>query len=251
MHDFQNLCKNKFPSNWRITNEGNARFEFRDSLLAKGKGYIIIVQEESIKFEADIKFEDFAKELSDIATSRIKEDSNPLRRIIDSCNNLTSITTKQYVQINLNQETNKFDSWSLKLIYRKKNDNYDYDNFSDILISFILHLFSYQVDSEEEGLMKSELVTKFERSHVNRSLCLAYHGYDCAACKLNLQSKYGNIARNFIHVHHINPLSTSGIHKPDPISDFVPLCPNCHSIAHLENPAIPIARIREIIKENE
>lgn len=251
MNSFQIICKKKFPSNWMFVSSASTRFEFKDSLIERGKGYLVRVQEEALKYEADIFLEDFAKELSDKALAKIINESNPIKRIIDSCENLTTITHIHYIQTNLNPETNKFNKWNLKLIYKKNDKKFDNDNFSDILISFVLHLFSYMVDSEEEGLTKSELVTNFERSHVNRSLCLAYHGYDCAACNENLQAKYGEIARNFIHVHHLNPISTSGVIKPDPILDFVPLCPNCHSIAHLENPPISIERIKEKIKQNE
>jgi 5-methylcytosine-specific restriction protein A len=93
-------------------------------------------------------------------------------------------------------------------------------------------------------------LTKYERSHLNRSLCLAYHGYDCKVCGINLKDKYGDIARDFIHVHHLNPISESGIIKPDPIKDFVPLCPNCHAIAHLKNPPLTVEEIQIKLKEN-
>ncbi|HEY8753220.1 MAG TPA: HNH endonuclease [Arthrobacter sp.] len=37
-----------------------------------------------------------------------------------------------------------------------------------------------------------------------------------------------------MHVHHIVPVSQLGDgYQLDPIADLVPLCANCHSIAHL------------------
>jgi|ERR1700734_3962751 len=45
----------------------------------------------------------------------------------------------------------------------------------------------------------------------------------------------------FIHVHHLRQLSD--IRKEylvDPIKDLRPVCPNCHAVLHLRNPAYSI-----------
>jgi hypothetical protein len=251
MSRFKTNCEKKFPNNWIINDLGNGLFQFRDNLLVKGEGFLVVVQEEFNKFEVEINFEDFAKKLSMQAATTISEIDNPLKKILDLNSHITAVTHKHYVQTNLNPETNKFERWDFKLIFKKLEDYNNADSFSDVLISFILYLFSYSYESEEEGLAKSQISTKYERSHVNRSLCLAYYGYSCKACNINLKVKYGDIARDFINVHHLNPISTSGVIAPDPIMDFIPLCPNCHSIAHLKTPPLTVEEIKDILLNNE
>jgi hypothetical protein len=250
MNILQAYCERKFPNNFEIVNKGHGLIHFRDNTINRGNGFLVVVQEEVNKYEVTLVFEDFAKELSEFAEKSISNSNNPLRSLIECNPNLISLVRKYYIETNLDPSTNQFENWDFKLIYKKSNDRYDVDKFSDILISFILYIFPYKFEAEEEGLSKSDLLTKYERSHLNRSLCLAYHGYDCKVCGINLKDKYGDIARDFIHVHHLNPISESGIIKPDPIKDFVPLCPNCHAIAHLKNPPLTVEEIQIKLKEN-
>lgn len=250
MNTFKTYCEKKFPNNWEIVEKGHGLFHFRDNLINRGNGFLVVIQEEINKYEVTLIFEDFAKELSEYAENSISDYNNPLRKLFDLNKDLTVVVHKHYIEINLDPTTNKFENWDFKLIYKKGSDRYDADKFSDILISFILYIFPYKFEAEEEGAPKSELLTKYERSHLNRSLCLAYYGYNCKACGINLKDKYGDIARDFIHVHHLNPISESGIIEPDPIKYFVPLCPNCHSIAHLKNPPLTVEEIQIILKEN-
>jgi 5-methylcytosine-specific restriction protein A len=250
MYTFKTYCERKFPNNWEIVDKGNGLFHFRDNLVSRGNGFIVVVQEEINNYEVILIFENFAKDLSEYAAKKITEANNPLSKLFDSNSNLTAIVHKHYIETNLDPSTNKFENWNFKLIYRKERIFHDADKFSDILISFILYIFPYKLESEEEGAAKSVLLTKYERSHLNRSLCLAYYGYNCKACGVNLKDKYGDIAREFIHVHHLNPIAQNGIIKPDPIKDFVPLCPNCHAIAHLKNPPITVEEIQKILENN-
>jgi hypothetical protein len=250
MNTFKAFCERKFPNNFEIVDKGHGLFHFRDNQVSRGNGFLVVVQEEINKYEVTLIFEDFAKELSEYAEKSISDSNNPLRKLFDLNPDLIVVVHKHYIETNLDPTTNKFENWDFKLIYKKGSDKYDADKFSDILISFILYIFPYKLEAEEEGSSKSELLTKYERSHLNRSLCLAYYGYNCKACGINLKDKYGDIARDFIHVHHLNPISESGIVKPDPIKDFVPLCPNCHAIAHLRNPPLTVEEIQIILKEN-
>ena len=44
---------------------------------------------------------------------------------------------------------------------------------------------------------------------------------------------YGEIGADFIHVHHTVPASQLGNnYQLDPLTDLVPLCANCHAMAH-------------------
>ncbi len=84
-----------------------------------------------------------------------------------------------------------------------------------------------------EGALKSVLVNKYERDILARRACLAKHGYNCSVCGLNFEERYGEIGRNFIHVHHVVPISSIGQeYQIDPENDLTPVCPNCHAMLH-------------------
>ncbi len=82
-----------------------------------------------------------------------------------------------------------------------------------------------------------------------RSACIAHHGTSCSACGFSFESVYGAIGKGFIQVHHIVPVSlVTHDYELDPISDLVPLCPNCHAMVHRRVP-VPYtpAELRRII----
>lgn len=85
-----------------------------------------------------------------------------------------------------------------------------------------------------DGSVARVEVNRYERSAEARRVCLAYHGTFCAACGFSFEVRYGEAGKDFIHVHHIVPVSELGPgYRLDPIADLVPLCANCHNMAHL------------------
>ncbi|WP_142037288.1 HNH endonuclease [Arthrobacter sp. SLBN-100] len=77
-------------------------------------------------------------------------------------------------------------------------------------------------------------VNRYERDADARRVCLAFHGTSCAACGFSFEASYGDAGTGFIEVHHVVPpaMLRSG-YILDPVADLVPLCPNCHAMAHL------------------
>ncbi|EGA72292.1 HNH endonuclease [Vibrio sinaloensis DSM 21326] len=103
----------------------------------------------------------------------------------------------------------------------------------------------------KEGARFSVISTAIERNPAARKKCIEHYGYTCAACDINMESKYGRIGKNFIHVHHrIDLASIQGIHRVDPLRDLIPLCPNCHAMIHKEKPAMPLEKLRAILREH-
>jgi len=99
-----------------------------------------------------------------------------------------------------------------------------------------------------EGAQTSVIVNKYERSPKNRAACLAHYGYKCYICNFDFGSFYGKFADSYIHVHHIIPVSEIGSdYLINPISDLIPLCPNCHAAIHISNPAKTPDELKEII----
>lgn len=101
---------------------------------------------------------------------------------------------------------------------------------------------------QEEGAVKKTLTTKYERSPINRALCLAAKGYSCSVCGMNFQQTYGELGREFIHVHHAVPVSKmGGNYKVDPLKELFPVCPNCHAMLHRTDPPMSIEELRTLL----
>ncbi|MEG0374038.1 MAG: HNH endonuclease [Raoultibacter sp.] len=116
---------------------------------------------------------------------------------------------------------------------------------------FSLIDISEDVSGEGEGSKFSVTQTKYERSTKNRAACLAHYGYCCKICGMNFEEKYGSIGANFIHVHHIVPVSQIGENYiMDPIKDLIPVCPNCHAMLHKKNPPLFPSELYELISHD-
>lgn len=106
-----------------------------------------------------------------------------------------------------------------------------------------------ELDASEaliEGAAVTIPVSKYERSPEARARCIAHHGYACKACGFDFQRVYGDLGKEYIHVHHVTPLSeVRQAREVDPIKDLVPVCPNCHAMIHSTKPILTIEQLRE------
>lgn len=100
-----------------------------------------------------------------------------------------------------------------------------------------------------EGAVKSVQVNIYERNAQARADCIKRYGCNCVVCGFNFEEVYGALGTDFIHVHHLKPLS--GINQEyevDPIKDLRPVCPNCHAMIHRRKPAYSIEEMRQQLK---
>jgi 5-methylcytosine-specific restriction protein A len=96
-----------------------------------------------------------------------------------------------------------------------------------------------------EGAKKQVRVNAYERDLKARKACLKHHGFNCVVCGFNFQSRYGEIGKNFIHVHHLKPLAlTDGAYELNPVTDLRPVCPNCHAMLHR---GVSVLSIEELV----
>ncbi|MGE7988538.1 HNH endonuclease [Lysinibacillus fusiformis] len=66
-------------------------------------------------------------------------------------------------------------------------------------------------------------------------------------CNFNFKRFFGEIGKEFIHVHYEIEISTIGEdYEINPITDLKPICPNCHAMLHKRKPAYLIDELREI-----
>lgn len=99
-----------------------------------------------------------------------------------------------------------------------------------------------------EGGRLQIYVNRFERDRQAREQCIDHFGCKCSVCEIALETVYGAVAADFIHVHHIQSLATTGETTVHPKKDLRPVCPNCHAILHRRNPPFSIQTVRSFIK---
>ena len=124
----------------------------------------------------------------------------------------------------------------------------EYEKYNKTVCSII-----YPDDIEDtkiiEGKRQTIIVNAYERNPKARTKCIEHYGYDCTICGFNFEKVYGEIGKDFIHVHHIIPISKiKDTYEVDPIHDMRPVCPNCHAMLHREKEVKSIDKIREIIR---
>ena len=75
-------------------------------------------------------------------------------------------------------------------------------------------------------------------------------GYRCEACEIKFTEIYGDIRKEFIEAHHLNPISELGIgsFKVDLKNDFAVLCSNCHSMTHKLDEPNNLNKLKRLIK---
>lgn len=103
-----------------------------------------------------------------------------------------------------------------------------------------------------EGAKKQVIVNAYERNLKARKECINKYGHDCFVCGFNFTKVYGALGNNFIHVHHIKPLSEiNQEYEINPIKDLRPVCPNCHAMLHKKIPAYSIQEIKNLLKKRD
>ncbi|MDP2890452.1 MAG: HNH endonuclease [Bacteroidota bacterium] len=154
---------------------------------------------------------------------------------------------------NWNRDENKkiYEKW------KKGNENTIREtllkNSEDRLETLLMKLLTDEIEPNSgekhfEGALKQITVNAYERDLNARKKCIEIHGVSCIICGFNFEKQYGEIGKDFIHVHHIKPLSQIGVeYEIDPIKDLCPICPNCHAILHRKNPPYSIEEIKSII----
>jgi len=114
-------------------------------------------------------------------------------------------------------------------------------------------LIDAEFESFADGMKNSKFVTFYERDPKNRAAAVQIHGYTCKGCHLNFEQRYGSLGKDYIHVHHIKPVSQ--YEKPkkiDPVTDLTVLCPNCHAMVHRKKTdTLSVERLRELIKATD
>lgn len=113
-------------------------------------------------------------------------------------------------------------------------------------------LYSDEVSETEilmEGAVRRTSVNAYERNPIARLRCIERYGTQCAVCGLSFETRYGEMGRDFIHVHHLRSVAEIGReYQVDPINDLRPVCPNCHAMLHRRSPPFTIEELRSMLR---
>lgn len=116
-------------------------------------------------------------------------------------------------------------------------------------------IYADEVDPDQtysEGETKQVLINTYERNPIARKKCIEHYGLNCQVCDFNFENKFGVLGKEFIHVHHKIELATVGKkYSVNPITDLIPVCPNCHSMLHKKRPvAYTISELKQILRDS-
>lgn len=100
----------------------------------------------------------------------------------------------------------------------------------------------------QEGSLRQIQVNAYERNPAARAACISHFGTVCQICRIDLVSVYGELARGYIQVHHLRALSEIGQqYEVNPLTDLIPVCPNCHAMLHRRQPAYTPEELRAFL----
>ena len=237
-------------------------FAIRISDLPKATSFELRVRQGLLSWYLDLFLNNFPREMLLTFTNAYQAKRDEILGQIDSAQQRVEtiqLTVNDVDIFNLGDELWEQLALSLKMKVQESNQRLDKLKTSLIIaLSLLVPLFSEDLQTDEELLDASEVEgskskierNHYERSRVNRALCLDYYGFECQACLRTMKSLYGPIGEGVIHVHHIEPVSQmSSPRRLDPIRDLVPLCPNCHTIVHQESPPLSIEKLKMLVKE--
>ncbi|WP_409304704.1 EVE domain-containing protein [Peribacillus sp. SCS-155] len=146
-------------------------------------------------------------------------------------------TLKELLILRLRQQTNYLlaeeHAEELHNLWNKQSSKFD------LFITQVgMDIDSEIADETGEPLQKDGKITeyygkRYERNPQNRARALELHGFDCYVCGFNFEKVYGDRGKDFIEVHHVNPLGTVKQEVAiNPETDLLPVCSNCHRMIH-------------------
>ena len=171
------------------------------------------------------------------------------------------INNSKYDALDVDEWPSKFEQVTISMtkigVVLEKKADYDFDvafpwttGFVGLVLSLLPleQIEHYDSVGEEEGKAYYAKSKNYERSSINRAACIEFHGLNCLICGFNFKRFYGDIGEDFIHIHHVVPLSEmKESYTLNPQKDLIPVCPNCHAMLHKKHPCLlPIELVKLI-----
>ncbi len=103
-----------------------------------------------------------------------------------------------------------------------------------------------------EGAIR-EITTEIKSRNIQvKQAAVKKYGAVCQVCGFVFAEKYGELGKDFIEIHHINPLSESFGERNVTVDDVNLVCANCHRMLHRNGAkGILVEVLRDIIKQKD
>ena len=224
------------------------------------------------RIDVTFRFGNFAGELMSSVRFIEKSGRRAFRTVLDACNDAgAEVILKLNGALRSHRDDTIWEeSWRSfefsvskgMLAINEGNDTADLrliEEWTTRVAAAVIALLPVEDDREEifdvhglpDGAKIRVEVNRYERDRRNRAAALAIHGYECMACGINMGERYGPVAEGLIEVHHVVPVSEVGQgYIIDPKSDLVPLCPDCHAVAHRRSPPHSVQEIKNMLRSN-
>lgn len=252
-----------------LTNEGIRWLELVPVGHPPGQTFAIRAEIGWRRIDVRFRFGSFAGELMSSVRSVDEAGRGVFQTVLDACSNAGAD-----VVLNLNGAIRSHrddaiwgESWRSfgfavgkgMLAINEGNDTADMrliEEWTIRVAAAVIALLPVEEDAEErsdahglpEGAKMRIEVNRYERDRRNRAAALAIHGHKCMACGTDMAERYGPVAEGLIEVHHVVPVSEVGQgYIIDPRSDLVPLCPDCHSVAHRRSPPFSVKELQSML----
>jgi uncharacterized protein YjbI with pentapeptide repeats len=72
----------------------------------------------------------------------------------------------------------------------------------------------------------------------------------CEVCGFCFEKQYSAISRDCLVAHHISPIAHRSGPSKTSLDDIALLCPNCHAVAHTQDPPIPLEDLRRMLRKH-
>ncbi len=112
----------------------------------------------------------------------------------------------------------------------------------------------FTADVKAEAVIEGERYRK-EVSVIKRNASIVAKakrelGCNCQVCGFNFSEAYGELGRDFIEAHHIEPLFTrSEVSCLTSVNDFAMLCANCHRMIHKLPDGASVDQLRKVMRK--
>lgn len=155
------------------------------------------------------------------------------------------------------QSIQKKEAGLLPAIFEIINRRGEHPKSSSFEISLPEEIEENEINNLVEGAKKQITVNAYERNPRARIACINHYRkknngrLKCEICGFDFGETYGDEFIEKIHIHHLLEVSSIGTeYEVNPIEDLIPICPNCHLIAHSKKPAYTPDEIRKMLRRN-
>lgn len=90
---------------------------------------------------------------------------------------------------------------------------------------------------KREHKLRAAKIAQFQQQNTGRLFC------EVGGCGFNFEKVYGNLGKDFAHVHHLKPLSDRESPSATSLDDLAVVCANCHAMIHRGGKCRPLDKL--------